>query len=381
MVNDVTQGRLRRLAAERGAPVLSLFLPLDPTQTSTAPARQSAVDSLLHDARKTVEDGALDHDARTSLRAALDELRGELDVDSLPAQGARGLAVFVRSDGASARELLKLPQPVEARSVLAEAPHVEPLLAFATRERWCVALVDRSTATFFLGDEDGLQRTGHFDDDVASQARVGGMSTRTAMNEQDGEVGGHLRHVAEALEVAADRRDLFDRLLVACQAPLRGQLESALAQPVRDRFAGWLDLDLSAAQSDGDVHAAALPAVQAGNRERARKVLDELGDALGTPGGHGVGGLGAVLAALNERKVSVLLVSHDLQAPGLRDPASGWLGVEGQTPPVDRSRLEEVPDVLPAALALAFEQAADVLAPGADPRLSEHEGIAAITRF
>ena len=379
MVNDVTHGRLRRLAAERSGSVLSLFLPLDPTQTSTAPARQSAVDSLLHDARQTVEDATLDHDARSRLRSELEALRGDLDIDSLPAQGARGLAVFVRAQGD--RELLQLPEPVEARSVLAEGPLVEPLLAFATRERGCVALVDRTTATFYLGDEDALQRTGHFDDDVSPQARVGGLSTRTAMNEQDGEVGGHLKHVARALGTAAEKRDLFDRLLIGCQAPLRGQLESQLPQPVLQRFAGWLDLDLSADQHDGDVHAAAVPAIQAAQRERARATLDQLGDALGTPGGHGVGGLGAVLAALDERRVQTLLLSEGLQAPGLRDPASGWLGVEGQMAPVDLAQLEELGDVLPAALALAFEQSADILVPGADPRLAEHEGIAAITRF
>src|SRR4051794_36341205 len=78
MVNDVTPERLQRLTAHRDSAVLSLFLDLDPSLAATAPARQSAVDSLLSDARAQVEDRKLSHDDRIALREAIGELQDQL---------------------------------------------------------------------------------------------------------------------------------------------------------------------------------------------------------------------------------------------------------------------------------------------------------------
>ena len=70
MVNDVTAERLQRLIAHRDGAVLSLFLDLDPSQFPTGADRQAQVDSLLHDARMTLEarQDDLDRDQLMGLR-------------------------------------------------------------------------------------------------------------------------------------------------------------------------------------------------------------------------------------------------------------------------------------------------------------------------
>ena len=116
MVNDVSQDRLRQLAAHRNGCVLSLFLDLDPSKVPTAPARQSAVDAMLHEARRAVEDGTLDHDARARMRDALTEIEGRLEPTAIPVEGARALAIFAPSKVSVA------PAPVPHEAVTVTGP-------------------------------------------------------------------------------------------------------------------------------------------------------------------------------------------------------------------------------------------------------------------
>ncbi|HEV2752862.1 MAG TPA: hypothetical protein VGV36_03370, partial [Solirubrobacteraceae bacterium] len=68
--------------------------------------------------------------------------------------------------------------------------------------------------------------------------------------------------------------------------------------------------------------------------------------------------------------------------PGLRDPDTGWLGIEGQRPPTE-GRVERVEDITPYATDLAVEQSADVVTVTASEHreLEAEDGIAAILRF
>lgn len=378
MVNDVSQDALRRLAAHRDGAVLSLFLDLDPSKFPTAPARQSAVDALLHEARRAVDDGQLDHDARVRMRDALTEIEGRLEPIAIPVEGARGLAIFAPGPAASV-EVLRLPAPIPNRVVLDVSAHVEPLVRLADRARWCVALVDRSRASFHLGNEDGMPLSGILEDEVHGQHRQGGWSYGRYQRSIENEVGAHLEHVAEALAIAL-REGRFDRLVLAGQQPIRRELEGKLDNDVRERLAGWIDLDLSAADAEA-VRGAAEPLIVRARRDHEREVLERLAQGVGTPGGHGVAGLRTTLGALSERRVETLVVDPELASPGSRCSACGLLGLNLAECPADGTEMEQLDSIIEAAVALAYEQAAEVVLPAPAPELTAVEGIGAVTRF
>jgi peptide chain release factor subunit 1 len=378
MVNDVSQDALRRLAAHRDGAVLSLFLDLDPSKVPTAPARQSAVDALMHEARRCVENGNLEHDARVRLREALKEIEGRLVATAIPVEGARGLAIFTPGPDA-AIQLLRLPAPIPNKVVLDRSAHVEPLLRLADRGRWCVALVDRSTAAFHLGNEDGMPLSGSLDDEVHGQHKQGGWSQPRYERSIENDVAVHFDHVADALATAL-REGRYDRLILAGQQPIRREVEAKLDKAVLDKLAGWIDLDLSAADP-GVVRAAAEPVIVKARREHEHEVLARLSQGVGTPGGHGVAGLRTTLGALSERRVEVLVVDPTLESPGARCPSCGLLGLHMSECPADGTEMEQLPNVIEAAVALAYEQAAEVVLPAPAAELTAVDGIGAVTRF
>jgi hypothetical protein len=84
---------LQRLGAFRpGAPVLSLYLDLDPAELPTPRARRSAITSLLDEAHKQIEGYATDHDRKESLRSDLEHATAFFEEWS--PKGARGVALF-----------------------------------------------------------------------------------------------------------------------------------------------------------------------------------------------------------------------------------------------------------------------------------------------
>ncbi|MDQ3768848.1 MAG: hypothetical protein M3370_05125 [Actinomycetota bacterium] len=379
--NDVTPEHVRRLAGmqARHGRVLSLYLNLDPREIDKPRARTSAVNSLLHDAREQVEAHTdADHDARKGLRDDLERVEDLLAPDQLPTDGARALAVF--ADGPDdVLEVLRLPRPVESRVVVDRTPHVEPLTAFQDEVRWCVALVNRSLARFMVGPPDALAEVESFDDDTHGRHDQGGWSQARFERSVEEDAADHLDRVAETLSLGA-RRGRWDRLLLATPEDQRRRLEDALPPDVRRRLAGHLSLDVSDVTPE-DVRDAAADWVQRGRAEHARERLRRFAE-LRVQGARVAGGLDEVLVALVERRVETLLLHEGFARPGLRDPDTGWLGVEGQRPPTD-GPIERHADITEWAIALAVEQDAEVLVvePFAHEELRGEDGIGAILRF
>jgi hypothetical protein len=217
--------------------------------------------------------------------------------------------------------------------VLDVSAHVEPLLRLADRARWCVALVDRSRASFHLGNEDGMPLDGTLDDQVHGQHRQGGWSYGRYERSIENEVAVHLDHVADALRPGAARGPLRPPRARGPEDDPQGPRGQA-RQRRRERLAGWVDLDLSAADEEA-VRTAAGPVIVNARREQERDVLARLAQGVGTPGGHGVAGLRTTLGALSERRVETLVVDPQLRSPrlplpGLRTARAAPGGVPGR---------------------------------------------------
>src|SRR5918999_1178638 len=371
----ITRGRLRQLAdvrPERGR-VLSVFLNLDPTEFATPAARSTAITSVVTEASHRVEEAAgLEHDEREALKADVERVRAALSASDIAGNGTRAVAVYACGP-ANLLEVVSLRRPVESGVVLERRPHVEPLVADADTERWCVVLVNRRNARFFVGAGGSLDETDRVEDDVHSQHDQGGWSQANYQRSVEKEKVDHLVRVADVAFSAYKRRG-FDRLLVGAPEELVRELEAKLHPYLRERIAGRLHLDVDDSSVE-DVRGAAARAIEQWTQRCEREALDRLAEGVGR-GGRGAAGLADVLAALNEQRVEVLLVADGFRAEGHRDPDTGMLYAAP-----DGRELERCPDIDEPAVEKAIEQSARVVKVRHHDDLGPLGGIGAVLRY
>jgi peptide chain release factor subunit 1 len=320
-----------------------------------------------------VEDAdGLAHDERQALKADVERVREALSASDIAGNGTRAVAVYACGP-ADLLEVVPLRRPVDSGVVLERTPHVEPLLADADQERWCVLLVNRRNARFFVGDGDGLEETDRVEDDVHRQHDQGGWSQANYQRSVEKEKADHLVRVADVAFRAHKRRG-FDRLLVGAPEELVRELEHKLHPYLRERIAGRLHLDVDNSSIE-DVRAAARAAIEDWTRRCEREALDRLTEGVGR-GGRGAAGLSGVLGALNEGRVETLLLAEGFRAAGWRDPENGVLYAEREDPD-----LEECDDIVEPAIEKAIEQSARVVVVRHHDDLGPLGGIGAVLRY
>ena len=369
---------MRRLAdvhPERGR-VLSVFLNLDPAQFATPAARSTAITSIVTEAAHRAEQAeGLDHDEREALKADVERVRETLQAGDLAQNGTRAIAVYACSP-ADLLEVVRLRRPVESTVVLDRAPYVEPLLADAAAERWCVVLANRRNARFFVGDGHALEETDRVEDDVHSQHDQGGWSQARYQRSVEKEKDDHLARSADAAFALYQRRG-FDRLLIGAPDELVNELKAKLHPYLRERIVGRLHLDVENSGLD-DVRTAAAAAIEDWTRTCERGALDRLAEGVGR-GGRGAAGLAAVLEALNEQRVEILLVAEGFRTPGGRDKQTGMLYAGDHGP--DHQELERCENIVEPAIEKAIEQTAKVIKVRYHDDLGPLGGVGAVLRY
>ncbi len=366
--------RLAELRLERPL-VISLYLDLDPAEFATPPARATAARSLVDEADRRVREwDDLSHEDKVALRASVDRAREFLERE-LAADGARAVAVFA-AESVGLFETLKLPRAVRSRVEIGHSPLVGPLAALERREAWCVVLVNRQEGRIFRGSPDGLRELGSVHDDVHGRHDQGGWSQARYQRSVDKEAADHLRHAADVLFRHFQRRP-FEHLLLGGPSETASEFESMLHDYLAERLAGRVDVDVEHSTPE-QVLESARPCFEELQRRREDEVLERL-DA----GSRAAAGLENTLAALNERRVEVLVGSERFSAPGTVCPSCVWLGgADVRECPADGTELERLDDVTEAAIELALQQAAEILP--IVHRLDEldaHGGIGALLRF
>jgi peptide subunit release factor 1 (eRF1) len=377
--NDLDRDTLRKLAeakAANGGKAISFYLNLEPTEFATPPARASAIRSLLDEGEKKmkeIEGG----DADRALRADFERAREFFNGD-LPADGARGLAVFCSGES-DLFEVIRLPRPVQSEVVISDSPFIEPLVDLVSGT-WCVLLCNRRTARLFRGSSDRIEEVARItSDDVLSQADAGGWSQPRYERGQDEEVHRHLKRVGDLLH-RRFRRARFDHLLIGSPEELGSEVEKTLHPEVQQRLIGRVSVDVENT-SGADVLAAARPLMETHELQAERDALDRLQQGVGA-GGRGVAGLDDVLGALNERRVETLLIEERFQMPGTVCPQCGSLFAENMTAcPADETPTERRENVVEAAVELAVSQSAGVVVARHHDDLEELGGVGAVLRF
>jgi len=372
----------RRLVAYRGkAPVISLYLDLDPEQFATAPARASQIHSLLDAAAKEIESEKQDrsHEERVGLRTDVERIGSFLSSPEPPFKGARGLAVF-SSAGGALFETIKLSRPVPAQVVIGATPYVAPMLEAVQTVRWLVALVNRRSARVLAGAPDRLSERARLDDGVRGRHEQGGWSQANYERSIENDVEQHLKRIA-AIVNRRWRQERFDRVAIGGPQETVPRFEELLADEVRRQLApGRVDVDISSV-SEAQLREAVEKLVAEDQKRAERELLDRLENGIGA-GGRATGGPEATLEALNERRVETLLLEPGFDLRGKRCPPCGLLFLDADDAcPADGSPLEEVDHLREAVVEAALTQDAGVVVVRSYPDLGPHRGIAALLRF
>jgi peptide chain release factor subunit 1 len=349
--NTITRGRLRRLAElrpERGL-VLSVFFNLDPSEFATPAARATELNSVVTAAARKIDEAeGIDHDERAALRADVERVREVLRSSDIGSNGTHGLAVFACGP-AGLLEVVGLPHPIESRALVDDHPCVEPLVRTDSSERWCVLLVNRRTARIFLGTAAGLEETDRISDDVHAQHDQGGWSQANYARSVEQEKLNHLLRATDTLFTRFKRRP-FDHLVVGAPDELVGEAEQRLHPYLRARLAGRLGIDVENSTAAA-VQAAAAEVVERHVAAVEREALDRMAQGIGR-GDRGVSRPEAVMKALEQQRVEILLLAEDFDAPELDE-----------------------------ALEKAIKQSAQVLVVRHHDDLVMHGGIGAVLRF
>jgi peptide chain release factor subunit 1 len=368
--------RLRELAALRpdGHKILSLYLNLDPSEFPTPRQRSSELQSLLDTVERELREDSLTHEQRTELKQDIQRVRAYFERE-FDASGTRGVAVFTAS-AIDLFEVQRLGRPVRSEAVIDDSPFIEPLTSLPGDDGYCVLLVNRQIARILSGDSAGMREVVNIVDDVHRWHDQGGWSQARFQRGIMKETKDHLKHAGEELFKLYER-GLVRRLIIGTPDEMRGEVQNTLHSYLRDRIAGWLEIDVKARPAEVAREAGAI--IESDQREREREWLDRLKSELGR-NSRGVAGLADTLEALNERKVEALLVKEGFRAGGYASAASDFLSTEPGASPVGE-QLQKRDDILEPAFESALEQSAEIVVVRYFPDLEPLGSIGAVLRY
>jgi peptide chain release factor subunit 1 len=349
-----TPRSLKRLSrVEPGDDVLSIYLDLDPDSFATAGARKSQISSLLAEGAREIEEVG---EEKAALREDLEAVRQFLELDDDWPKDAGAVAIF-RSGSREMFEIVKLPSPVSGGVWIESTPYVEPIATVISPGDWCVALINRRTARIFLGSPDWLREIDPVRDDVHGQHDQGGWSQARYQRSIENEVANHFQNTSDAL-MDLSKRTAFRRLVIGVAPELWPEVEAEFHSDLMDAVAGRIEIDVENA-SRLEVQRELEEIAVIRDNEDEKLLLGRLRGELGT-GGRAASGLEEVMERLGESRVETLLVDDAFEATGVACPKCGWLGISGDSCPVDGSELERDVDLVEKVIERTHAQSGQI---------------------
>jgi peptide chain release factor subunit 1 len=351
---------LRELMEFRSAstPVLSLYLNVDPT-------RQKADQYKLR------------------LRSLLKEVTGKAEAEDVSAieryfdfefdWQAKGIAVFSCQNEDFWR-VHPMAVPVENRVYVYDRPYIKPLTdVLDAYGRYGVIVVDREGARFYkysLGELE--EATGVLGEEVkrlkhgggatgrrggmAAAGRRGGMAA--AGRREEGVAYRNLKDAAESATRFFDGSGIT-RLVLGGTEENVSQFKELLPRAIHTHVIGSFSIGASA--SEAEVQARSMEVIEEAAQEREAERVEQL--IAGWKRGYGSAvGLADTLAALQEGRVGILLVSAGYEASGYRCQNCNYLTLNGQANACNLcgGKLEPISDVVDSAVHRALGQGIEV---------------------
>jgi peptide subunit release factor 1 (eRF1) len=354
------------------AQVLSLYLNVDPTQHTT-------------------------EQYKLTLRSLLKEVAGEADADDLEAveryfdfeydwQG-KGVAVFSCQDEDFWRSHV-LAVPVHNYAYVSHRPYIKPLTdVLDAYGRYGVVLVGSEGARMFLFNlGEMVEATGMLGEEVrrvkhGGASGVAGMRGGTAARAaRRGEavVQRNLKEIAEATQAFCANNGCRRLVLGGTEANVSQFLE-LLPKAVQDGVIGSFTVDVGAPVAE--VQARSMDLIEQVAEKREVELVDEM--VAGWRRGMGAtAGLSDTLAALQEHRLSILLVLAGYEASGYRCANCRYLMLsEREECPLCGGAVEYVEDLVDTMTHRALEQGVEVEIVRGNEKLAEAGGVGALLRY
>lgn len=355
----ITEDAIRELAGFRGerAPVTSCYLDVDGRRFRRHHDYEQELQRLLRRARWKVNGTASVAD---DFRKIEDFVRSGLDRHTV-----RGVAVF-SCTAHDFFETVTLPVPVRSQIVINPVPAVRQLEEVVREyERFGVLLADRQRARLFVFELGQLVDYSELLDELPRDYDQRGERERgDNQHHVEALAAAHLRRAADA--AWAVFQDVgFEHLAIGAPDPIARQLESSLHPYLRDRVVTRIPVGVGA--SPDEIRRAAAGVEEEVERRRETRLVEQLRDTVGK-GGRAVAGLDRVLAALGDRRLDRLLVSHGFSATGWQCQACDRLASVGRQCSVCGQEMRVIDDVVEEAVEEALAQSCriDVCVANAD---------------
>jgi peptide chain release factor subunit 1 len=349
-----------------GIPVVSMYVTIPAAPGDLHARALSAADSLLHELRPRADDRTLDHRARRSLRADIENIEAVL----ASASGRPGTLAILSCSGAGLLEVVWLPRAARDEIVVDEIPWTRPMLAVLEEYRRCFAvLVDRESAhawELYLGR---IRDAGPLLHSHESRgANLAAVNERRNPHKAEELEKRRFRLYAGALEdLLADDADAV--LTLGGHDQELSHLVELLAHPLQQRVAGTFAADNSTATA-GTVLEQAEAVLERYELDRQRRRVAELLDSADV-GGRAAAGLDRCLWAGSMAAVHELYVQEGATAPGVVCDRSRWLALSGERCPICGEQTRETPDVIEELTHAVIDEGGSVHHVRAETELSQ----------
>ncbi len=332
-------------AAERS--VLSLYLRVssDPAHLRELPARAHGMITLAagnRDGRQGAESAA---DAWWPSDAE-QQARKLLEIHGRDWRGHTAAIFVCGRDGLC--EAFSLPCPLPDRAVLAERPHVRPLLTALQR---CPAhyavIVDRRHAWLFRVTGEQVEAT-TATTDAGEDPGTGGSGWHGLDSNGVNDLVMNLAHGQFHATIGLIERSMRpggqEPLVIGGQEETIGQFAGLLPAGLRDRLAGTFVVD-PPAMTPARVRELAEPVIASFVGMHEQRLAVEMREGAGPHDPLTVSGLNSCLAAVNRRSVQLLVVPVGGVTGGYVCEQCGELGTAGTACPEGLAESRWVPDL------------------------------------
>jgi peptide subunit release factor 1 (eRF1) len=357
---------LQELAAlaSSAAPILSLYLNVDPHRRSTEEHKLSLRRLLTQ--------------AATQGAANADIERVERFFDHEYTRQGRGVACFSHQREGFWRGY-PLLVPVNDFVFVGQRPYVKPLSdLWDNYERFGVVIVDREGARAIIYHLGALEDSAGTLGNEVKRHKQGGWAAQKLQRHEDEEAKHNFKDAA-AWAGEYLRQHNVKRVVLSGSEGNRAQFYDLLPRPFQDKVIGHINLDMNA--SPAEVWEQAFAVTQTAQKEAETALLEQVVTAA-HKGGTAAIGLADTLAALQQGRIYQLLVDPNLHAAGQQCANCRAVIVQAMPAcPYCGGKLTATRDVVNLAVHAAMEAGLKVsmLEPG--PLLAQAGGIAAVLRY
>jgi len=368
----VDEKELRRLAKfQSDAPILSVYLNVDPTERTT----EEYLLSLRHMLEEVEEEAAPE-----DIAAIQRYFEHEYD------WSGRGAVVFSCA-AADFWRAYSLAVPVSSGVTVARRPYLSPLATLMDAYgRYAIAMVDRQGARLLLFELGELVREERFEGEEVRRlkkgrgssggpGRRGGAPISSRREEETA-----MRNLRGAVKATRRfcRRYKPQRLILAGAEPTVAQFRDLLPKALQERVIGTMGIGPGA--TEPEIRERSLEVLRRVEEERKAAVVEAVFTAA-AKGREGVVGLDETLSAAHEGRIRTLVIDRHYHAPGYRCDLCGYLTTQALTTcPFCGGTFVEIPDAAEAVVTKVIEEGGEIEVVDDHPRLKQ-AGVGALLRY